>query len=136
MRPLLLSLTALLLILAATASAADDRSEQLYSALMLRMDVRLSGSIELVPGSPQAAVEYVTANLSFLPAESAQQTVRSIDFSPDPYRRGKDYTQFRWESPAESLSYEVSASVTTTDYLPAIKGTIPFPLLDDLPAAV
>lgn len=125
----------LALMLLPPALAAEDRARELFSASSVTMEVQLSGSLDLLPDSPGAAVDYVTVNFTFLPQDTEQQRVSGLVHSSLPRKEHDDWTFYRWDVPGEHIDYGLTATVQASEYIPPVKNEIPFPVLV-LPAEV
>lgn len=130
MRPNLLCAALVLLAFSLPCLAAEDLSEELFSASTVIMDVQLSGSLDLIPESPSAAVDYVTVNFTFIPLDSNQQRVSGLVHTPTPRNDYGNHVVYRWDSPGEHLEYGMTAVVQAGEYIPPVKNEIPFPVLD------
>ncbi len=128
--PLVVFMFLSLLMLAPLVSAGQDMSTELFSAKDLKIDLELSGKINIVLDSSQAAIDYVTANLSFRPQKSSQQKVTSLEYVPMTEGAGENYGYFRWNSPSSQLTYTMSSTIETIEYLPPVKKDIRFPVLN------
>jgi len=121
-------LLVLLLFLALLPTGTSQESlDELFSASLLQMDLTMTGTLDVIPESGNAAVSDLVANFSYVPQESEQQSVRNLLFTPGGESH-ESYVVFRWGSPPSRVQYTVSANIQTTDHLPTIKSHIPFPV--------
>src|SRR3989338_1777762 len=91
---LLLSLAFLLLIPIIFAQ------DWVFNSEYLELNLDISGKVSLIPSSPNYNVDYVTANLSFIPRDDFQEEV--LDIKTEPSAGIKDNTAiFKWDKPKE-----------------------------------
>ncbi|MBU2561690.1 MAG: transglutaminase-like domain-containing protein [Nanoarchaeota archaeon] len=77
------------------------------------VDLHVESSLELSL-KPGYSLDYVTANVSFVPRDTDSQSVLTIRADPKPERITEDGYVFRWRSPVPSIpKYEIDSRVQT-----------------------
>ncbi|MBW2966994.1 transglutaminase-like domain-containing protein [Candidatus Woesearchaeota archaeon] len=89
-------------------------------------DVSVTSGLDIDYG-PRSALDYVEANVSFVPKERADQSVIRVSAEPD-YSEAGDEFLFRWDRPAaSSLKYTIDMRVRTKNtFLPVKKSGFPY----------
>ncbi len=99
-----------------------------YNSGHMLLDVRLSTELEVVSLSPSPKIDFITANISFFPKETAGQAIRKTDFSPEPESIGETAV-FRWDKPSQSRLFIDMDSIVKVENDPVrVSGKIRFPL--------
>ncbi|MBN1543945.1 transglutaminase domain-containing protein [Candidatus Woesearchaeota archaeon] len=77
------------------------------------VDLHVESSLELSL-KPGYSLDYVTANVSFIPRDTDAQSVITIRADPKPVKITEDEYMFRWTSPVPSIpKYEIDSRVRT-----------------------
>jgi len=91
------------------------------------VDLKISSDVDIVRGAG-SSLDYVTANVSFVPKEEESQLVLKIDAEPSYRVVGGDYV-FRWDSPVPANpGFEIDTVVKTKNVFNPVR-KIPFPYL-------
>lgn len=112
------------LLLLPTAVSQD----WLFSSEHITAGVRISGKVGIIAENSRHELDYVFANLSFIPREGFQQDLISIKTSPD-VPVTDDSAVFRWDNPEEDeLSFSLEADVRSYNRIKGVETGIRFPL--------
>lgn len=100
----------------------------LFNSEYLDLSLEISGKMQLIPTSPIYKVDYVIANLSFIPQDSFQEKVSYIQTEPS--SEIKEGTSiFKWEEPTEKeLSFNLKSNIKSFNKIIEVKEKIQFPL--------
>ncbi|RMF05036.1 hypothetical protein D6764_05685 [Candidatus Woesearchaeota archaeon] len=131
-RALLFALVAALVF--SSAAASEEKYLYLDSA---KLRVQLGAEMKLVSLGEKSYINYVQANLSFMPKDDLNQHVERIDIQPAP-AESKDGYIFRWTNPEMGkLAFKVDATVKTKHFLHRVNSKVPFPVAkSDIPQSV
>jgi hypothetical protein len=107
-------------------SLAKDR--QLYTTQYLILETDISSTIEVNPTSDDYKIEYIKADLSFIPIRDSRQEILSLISKPK--ATGKDgILEYRWDNPsAGEYPFSLKAEAKTRYDLVEVTKKIPFPL--------
>jgi transglutaminase-like putative cysteine protease len=106
-----------------------------FNSEYLELELDISSKIKLVPSSSKYNVEYVIANLSFVPEDGFQQEVLSIETEPHTDVENGNVL-FAWDEPdKKELSFSLKSDVKTFNKIVKVKNKVKFPL-SDLPGEV
>ncbi|MFH1063882.1 MAG: transglutaminase-like domain-containing protein [Candidatus Woesearchaeota archaeon] len=87
-----------------------------FQAEHVTVDVDVSSSVDIMRESG-SRLDYVTANVSFIPRQDDLQSIVTISTEPDSKKVGEEYL-FRWEAPVpSSVSFKISSRIRTTNRL-------------------
>ncbi len=112
----------ILLILPAAAGQDWLRNEEYDVSL------DINSEFSIVAEDKDYRVDYVSVMLSFVPRDTAQQTVLKLDTEPEAERIGHDY-EFKWLDPEEGdYSFGLEAEVKTKNYIKKVTGKVYFPV--------
>lgn len=115
---------ALFLLLALILSQAALASWSLDSDYV-DVELSISSGLDIIR-TPGSKLEYVTANVSFIPQTISSQTVLSLKATPEPKLEGNEYI-FRWDSPIpQNPVYNITAKVRTKGAFSEVRA-MPFP---------
>jgi transglutaminase-like putative cysteine protease len=118
----ILLLLVLLLLLPCTVFA-----QWYFDSESVTVDLNIKSSLD-ISRKPGSSLEYVTANVSFLPQNTRSQSVLEIDAEPKPIDIGDEFV-FRWDSPVPSApGFDINARVKTINMFYDVRA-ISFPYL-------
>ena len=121
-----------IVFLIAVSSVSAD---WVYDSTNLLLDLNISSEIDIVHLTSDYSLKYVIANLSFLPKESFNQEILSLETNPKA-ELSDNAAQFRWENPAEEkLEFSLNSRIKTNNNYKKIRSKIKFPI-DNVPAEV
>ncbi len=102
----------------------------IYNSEYVELSMDISSKIELVSKGSDYKVEYVIANLSFIPQEGFQEEVSNIQ--TEPFIEVKDNAAvFRWDEPSETeLKFSFKSDIKSFNKIVKVKSDIKFPLRD------
>ena len=104
----------------------------IFNSESVEMELDISSKVELVPKSSKYSVDYIIANLSFIPLDGFQEEVLSIETVPFTEVKG-DAVAFRWDAPEEmELEYSLKSNIKTFNKIVQVRDKVNFPL-GDLP---
>ena len=120
------------LMLFNVAYAIEDVSYSEYADISLKVDSSFN-----LGRQKNTDIEYIIANLSFVPVEYATQNILEMDTFAIPSAEiqvADSYISYRWGDIAESKGYfGLNAKVRTTYYLPLISKKVEFPIKESYP---
>jgi transglutaminase-like putative cysteine protease len=126
---------AVLFLLLVPVAFASQEAEDLFASEVIGVDVTVASDLRLVPKSGELDVDYVQADLFFVPKEDTVQRMLSLRTTPKAEPVG-NALRFRWEEPKSTrLRYEAASSIEIRNFFPRVLKKIPFPLRD-VPAEV
>jgi len=101
----------------------------------VKLNVDISGEINLISTGSRYSVDYVIANLSFIPKDGFQEEVLSIE--TDPVAEIEEGAAvFRWDDPSkEELDFRLKSDVKVYNKILEVKDKVNFPL-GDLPGDI
>lgn len=106
----------------------------IYESSNLILDLVISSEMNIVPLTSDYALKYLIANLSFLPQESFNQEILSLETTPRTDVSANS-AQFRWDEPdEEKLKFSLNSRIRTNNNYKKIKSKINFPI--DAPSEV
>ncbi|MBI2574292.1 transglutaminase domain-containing protein [Candidatus Woesearchaeota archaeon] len=124
----------LALILAAVIAAFAVAADSPFLAERNLIGVNLSAQIKLDAASPGFSVEYVNANVSFVPSDTESQKVLSMGTSPEA-ETGNGVMQFSWQSPQPGeLAAMMNMTVEVKPWQPKVREKVAFPIRELDPA--
>jgi len=101
----------------------------IFNSESVEMELDISSEVELVPKSSRYSVDYVIANLSFIPRDGFQEEVLNIE--TEPFTEVKDYVAFRWDDPKDVvLRYSMKSDIKTFNKIVRVRDKVNFPLGD------
>ncbi len=104
--------------------------EWIFNSEHVEMELEISSNVELVPKSSKYSVDYVIANLSFIPRDGFQEEVLSLETEPFTEVEN-DAVIFRWDEPEEKkLDYSLKSDIRTFNKIVRIRDKVSFPLRD------
>ncbi len=122
-------LSALLLFAGIPVGAAQFWLES--SEINLHFDI--SSSLQIMPRDDAYYLEYVMANATFFPRQTAGQSILQLQTKP-PAKISDEALTFQWNEPsAKQLSYTISSDVRRVNRMVGVDAKIPFPI-SNLPA--
>jgi len=87
------------------------------------IDLELSTSVKTIPKGPDPYIEYLTANLSFVPQNYSGQEVISRYTEPQAMTEGRDL-YYRWDAPVPNQMFiKLNTQVKNRNTIPKIKPT-------------
>ncbi len=99
-----------------------------FQAAIVKTQLNVSSTIDLVPRGPSPFVEAIKADVIFVPQGSEFVAVRKFEAVPAAIATG-DRVRFDWKTPAVGeLSYRYVSLVETANNVPRVYGKIPFPV--------
>ncbi len=106
-----------------------------FNSEYLELYLDISSQIKLVPSGSRYNVEYVIANLSFVPEDGFQQEVLSIETEPlTDVKNGNAI--FAWDEPdKKELNFGLKSNLKTFNKIVKVKNKVKFPL-SELPDSV
>ncbi len=112
--------------LAPIAAAQDD---WFYNSRELVLNTDISSSIDITRG-PGAYIDYITANLSFVPQERKHQHILEQEVEPDADLESGNYV-FRWTEPKNNkLDFSVETRLRIKNSIKKVTHKVQFPLND------
>ncbi len=97
-------------------SAPEALAAWNFQAEHVTVDIEVSSSVD-IHRDTGSKLDYVTANVSFIPKQDALQSIVRISTEPDAESVGDEYL-FRWEEPVpSSVSFKISSRIKTTNKL-------------------
>ena len=106
-----------------------------FNSEYITVNLDISGKLTLVPKSSSYTVEYVSANLSFVPENGFQEEVLDIQTNPITDVK-KGVAMFKWDNPSSTdLSFSIKSNVKIFNKIKGVGSKIPFPI-SDLPEDV
>lgn len=115
-----------MLILLATVAFAQPTDW--FQSSFARVGVNVSSSINVVPQGPNPFVQYVRADVVFVPQNSEFVAVRELSTFPSARVTG-DRARFEWVAPpVGELPYRYEAVVDVANNVPRVRARIPFPV--------
>ncbi len=103
-----------------------------FNSEYVELSLGISGKISLVSTGPRYSVDYVTANLSFIPKDDFQEEVLSIQTEPFAEIKGRTAI-FRWDEPSgKELDFGLKSDIKSFNKILEVKSKVSFPL-DNLP---
>ncbi len=119
---------ALALILAVVIAAFAVCADSPFLAERNIIGINLSAKIKLDSVSPDFSVEYVNANVSFVPSDYEYQKVLSISTSPEAVM-GAGVMKFLWQSPKQGeLDALMNMTVELVPWQPKVREKVGFPI--------
>lgn len=100
----------------------------------ITVDMNIRSGLKIERTGPDYALEYVTANISFIPLNLPEQEVLRLVLEPQPKVSDDNYV-FRWDDPVPANpGFSVDAKIKTRQIYPAIgRSTFPY---HDYPSTV
>jgi len=112
------------LVLLILVSAA---SGQYYNKDSLEMNLKMDGSILVVPEAEDYRISKIETELYFYPKDGFQQKVLELSTNPGTTKE-KRYLLYIWEGPKErELNYSLEARLRVFDNIHKVRGKIDFP---------
>jgi hypothetical protein len=116
----------ILLILVLPYVSAND--EWIYKTSSFDILTHIESSIEIKEESSSSILDYVKAELYFVPQQNERQKVSKLITSPTG-EQTENSILFTWKNPEiQELDFELNAELTVQHYLPMIRKKIPFPI--------
>ena len=102
----------------------------IFNSEYLELSLNISSKIKLVPKSSNYRVQYVIANLSFIPQDGFQEEI--LDIQTEPFTEVKDNAAiFRWDKPiGKELSFSVKSNIKSFNKIVRVRDKVKFPLSD------
>ena len=92
-------------------------------------NIEISSKLTLESTSQNYAISFSQADLSFLPLERENQQVISIEYEPEPLKKGSSNTVFRWDNPSlGEYNYRISAELLNSINRKKVRTMIGFPI--------
>lgn len=99
-----------------------------FNSEYLELSLDINGKISLVPTSSRYSVDYVIANVSFIPQDDFKQDILYIQTEPVAEIK-KGIAIFRWDKPTEKeLDFSIDSNVKSFNKIIEVKNKINFPL--------
>ncbi|MBW3003871.1 transglutaminase-like domain-containing protein [Candidatus Woesearchaeota archaeon] len=116
-----------LLLLLLSISIVSAQQDWYYNAKELIINSGVDSSIKILR-QPGANIDYIIANVTFVPKDRIDQDVLSRDIEPMAYEEDGSYV-FRWDDPAEDvLDFKVQTRIRTKNNIRKINDKIAFPI--------
>lgn len=113
-------------------SSTSAQGDWYYNAKQLVISTGVDSSI-IVERSSGAEIDYILANVTFVPKDGVNQDVLSRDINPLAYEESGSYI-FRWNYPTQDkLDFSVMTKIRTTNSIKKVSDKVRFPL-DDVPS--
>jgi len=105
-------------------------NDWIFNSEYIELSLDISSKIELVPKGSKYSVDYVIANLSFIPQDGFQEEVLSIETEPfTEIKEGRAI--FRWDNPTEKeLEFGLKSDIRSSNKVVRVRDKIRFPLAD------
>ncbi len=101
-----------------------------FDAGEANLELHISGGIDIIPKSSDYRVQYVIANLSFIPQDGFQEKVLSVETKPSASIKD-GYAIFRWDKPNKlNLDFSLDSNLKTFNMIIEVKSKVNFPLKD------
>lgn len=98
-----------------------------FSASTVKTALNVTSTIDLTPRGPNPYVETLSADVLFIPKNSAFSAIRSLHTNPDALVT-TDRAKFAWTTPdIGTLPYSYDAIVETANNAPRVRAKIPYP---------
>ena len=100
----------------------------IYNSEYVELELDISSKIKLVPKGSNYRVQYVIANLSFIPRDGFQEEVLSIE--TEPFTEIKDNAAvFRWDkSDEKELAFSLKSDIKSFNKIARVRDKVKFPL--------
>jgi transglutaminase-like putative cysteine protease len=116
------------IIIFSLLTACQNAKAGIYDAESIIADVNITSKIDIHKTSNAGSIEYITANLSFIPLQDATQKAVKITSTPE-YTQKENNFIFRWDSPTTyDLGFKINTRMQTKNGIFQIKNKIPFPI--------
>jgi hypothetical protein len=104
--------------------------EWVYNSDSVQLDLKVSGTIELISTGGDYEVDYVTVNVSYIPKNGLQEEI--LEIGTEPSGTIKDgVALFRWDNPSDKrLNYMVESTLKSYNKIIPIDDKVNFPLKD------
>ncbi len=117
----------LMLSMAVPIAAVTEESAILH-ALEAELDLRMSGTVEIIPGTGSYSMEELIVRSYLFPRGSFHQDIKDFRTSPRDYRMDDGALILSWSNPpAGVLDYDITARIKTDGSRSEVRSRIPFP---------